>query len=227
MSPRTLGLSDALNDYVVAHTTPADAVQQELIDVTQQMSMGQMQIAPDQGEFFTILTSLLQPTFVVEVGTFTGYSSLAIAKGLGPTGRILCCDVSEEWTDVARRHWEAAGVSDRVELVIAPAIDTLRALPPDTVIDLAFIDADKGGYHAYYEEILGRLAPNGVILVDNTLWSGAVVDSADTSRDTVALRAFNDSIAADDRVRQVVLPIGDGVTMIRRAVMSGDSIDGS
>jgi predicted O-methyltransferase YrrM len=220
MSPRSIGLSTDLNDYVVAHTTPADDVQQRLIDLTQQMTMSQMQIAPDQGEFFTILTSLLQPKFVVEVGTFTGYSSLAIAKGLGPDGRILCCDVSEEWTAIAREHWEAAGVADRIELKIAPAIDTLRALPDDTVIDMAFIDADKRGYHAYYEEILARLAGDGVILVDNTLWSGAVVDDSDTSPDTLALREFNDAIVADDRVRNVVLPIGDGVTMIRRAVTS-------
>lgn len=220
MSPRSIGLSDELNDYVVSHTTPADSTQQDLIDLTQQMTSGRMQIAPDQGEFFTILASLLQPKFVVEVGTFTGYSSLALAKGLGPDARILCCDVSEEWTDIARKHWEAAGVSGRIDLEIAPAIETLRALPADTVIDLAFIDADKGGYQAYFEEILARLAPDGVILVDNTLWSGSVVDGADTSDDTVALRAFNDAVAADDRVRQVMLPIGDGVTMIRRAEMS-------
>lgn len=217
MSPRSIGLSEELNDYVVSHSTPADGVQQDLIDLTQAMVGSQMQISPDQGEFFTILTSLLQPNFVVEVGTFTGYSSLAIAKGLGPEGRILCCDVSEEWTDIARTHWEAAGVTDRIELKIAPAIDTLRSLPHDPVIDMAFIDADKSGYLAYFEEILARLSSNGVILVDNTLWSGAVVDGEDTSRDTVALRDFNDAVAADDRVRQVLLPVGDGVTMIRRS----------
>jgi caffeoyl-CoA O-methyltransferase len=218
MSPRTIGLSDALNQYVLDHTTPPDPVQQQLIDTTQAMSSGGMQISADQGEFFTILTSLLQPSFVVEIGTFTGYSALAIAKGLGPSGRLLCCDVSEEWTTIARRHWEDAGVADRIELRIAPAIDTLRALPVAAVIDLAFIDADKAGYRDYYEEILSRLAPNGVILVDNTLWSGAVVDDADTSTDTVALREFNDHVATDARVRQVMLPVGDGVTMIRRAL---------
>ena len=217
MSPRTIGLSDALNQYVLDHTTSPDTVQQQLIATTQAMSSGSMQISADQGEFFTILTSLLQPSFVVEVGTFTGYSALAIAKGLGPSGRMLCCDVSETWTAIARRHWEDAGVAERIELRIAPAIETLRALPVDTVIDMAFIDADKAGYRDYYEEILGRLAPNGVILVDNTLWSGAVVDDADTSTDTVALRKFNDHVAADARVRQVMLPVGDGVTVIRRA----------
>ncbi len=217
MSPRSIGLSEELNDYVVSRTTSPDPVQQNLIDLTQQMARSQMQISPDQGEFFTIVTSLLQPSFVVEVGTFTGYSSLAIAKGLGPDGRILCCDVSAEWTDIARDHWVAAGLDDRIELRIAPAIETLRSLPAGTVIDMAFIDADKGGYHGYYEEILSRLAPNGVIFVDNTLWSGAVVDDNDTSTDTVALRDFNDVVVADDRVRQVLLPIGDGVTMIRRA----------
>lgn len=217
MSPRTIGLSDRLNQYVVDHATAPTEVQRRLIDTTQEMSSGGMQISPDQGEFFTILTSLLQPGLVVEVGTFTGYSALAIARGLGPGGRLVCCDVSEEWTSIARRHWEEAGVADRIDLRIAPAIETLRALPDDTVIDMAFIDADKTGYLAYYEEILSRLSDDGVILVDNTLWSGAVVDESDSSADTVALREFNDHVAADERVRQVVLPIGDGVTMIRRA----------
>ena len=217
MSPRAIGLSDQLNDYVVAHSTTPDDVQQRLIDTTQAMTAGRMQISPDQGEFFTILTSLLQPDLVVEVGTFTGYSALAFAKGLGPNGRIVCCDISEEWTAIAREHWTDAGVADRIDLRIAPAIETLRTLDDDTVIDLAFIDADKGGYGDYFEEILRRLAPDGVILVDNTLWSGAVVDDSDQSSDTISLREFNASVAADERVRQVLLPIGDGVTMIRRA----------
>lgn len=216
MSPRTIGLSERLADYVVDHTTRPAEVQQRLVETTQAMSSGGMQISPDQAEFFTILTSLLRPSLVVEVGTFTGMSALAFAAGLGPDGRILCCDVNEEWTAIAREHWEAAGVADRIELRIAPAIETLRALPDDTVVDLAFIDADKGGYRDYYEEILRRLAPDGVILVDNTLWSGAVVDDDDGGDDTVAIREFNDHVAADDRVRQVIVPIGDGVTMIRR-----------
>lgn len=217
MTSRALGLTDDLHQYVLDHSTVPDAVQQRLIDETRPMAAGGMQISADQGEFFSILTSLLQPRLVVEIGTFTGYSALAIAQGLGPDGRLLCCDVSDEWTSIARRHWEEAGVADRIELRLAPAIETLRSLPDDTVIDIAFIDADKTGYLDYYEEILGRLADDGVILVDNTLWSGAVADPSNTSDDTVALREFNDRVAADDRVRRVVLSIGDGVTMIRRA----------
>ncbi len=222
MSPRSVGLSQELNDYVVAHSSPPGEVEQALIDTTQSMPAAQMQIAPEQGEFMAALVELLRPSLIVEVGTFTGYSALAMARALdriepGGDARIICCDVSEEWTSIGREHWERAGVADRIDLRIAPAIETLRSLPADTSIDLAFIDADKGGYADYYDEILTRLAPDGAILVDNTIWSGAVIDPSDTSRDTEAIRGFNAKVAADDRVRQVMLPIGDGVTLIRRA----------
>ncbi len=222
MSPRSVGLSQELNDYVVAHSSPPGEVEQALIDTTQSMPAAQMQIAPEQGEFMAALVELLRPSLIVEVGTFTGYSALAMARALdriepGGDARIICCDVSEEWTSIGREHWERAGVADRIDLRIAPAIETLRSLPADTSIDLAFIDADKGGYADYYDEILTRLAPDGAILVDNTIWSGAVIDPSDTSRDTEAIRTFNAKVAADDRVRQVMLPIGDGVTLIRRA----------
>ena len=222
MSPRSVGLSQELNDYVVAHSSPPGEVEQALIDTTQSMPAAQMQIAPEQGEFMAALVELLRPSLIVEVGTFTGYSALAMARALeriepGGDARIICCDVSEEWTSIGREHWERAGVADRIDLRIAPAIETLRSLPADTTIDLAFIDADKGGYADYYDEILARLAPDGAILVDNTIWSGAVIDPSDTSRDTEAIRTFNAKVAADDRVRQVMLPIGDGVTLIRRA----------
>jgi caffeoyl-CoA O-methyltransferase len=152
----------------------------------------------------------------VEVGTFTGYSALCIARGLADDGRLLCCDVSEEWTAIGREAWKRAGVDGRIDLRIAPAIETLRALPTDEPIDLAFVDADKGGYAAYYEELLPRLRANGVILVDNTLWSGAVVDASRTDDDTEAIRAFNDMVAADERVESVILTIGDGLTLIRK-----------
>lgn len=223
MSPRSVGLDQQLNDYVVAHSSAPGPVERSLIDVTQQMSMGRMQIAPEQGEFMATLVELLRPQLIVEVGTFTGYSALAMANALervdpGGTATIICCDVSEEWTSIGRRHWTEAGVADRIDLRIAPAIETLRAMPTDTSIDLAFIDADKTGYADYFDETLDRLSERGLILVDNTLWSGRVVDPADTSADTEALRAFNAKVAADDRVRQVVLPLGDGVTAIRRAI---------
>ena len=217
MSRASIGLSPELNDYVQAHTSPPDEVQRALIERTLDTGSEGMQIAPEQGEFLTLLTRLLAPRLIVEVGTFTGYSALSFAKGLGPDGRIVCCDISEEWTSIAREHWQRAGLADRIELRLGPAIDTLRALPADAVVDIGFIDADKAGYVDYYEELLARLAPDGVILVDNTLWSGAVLDEDDDSKDTVAIRAFNEHVAADPRTSQVIVPIGDGLTMIRRA----------
>jgi caffeoyl-CoA O-methyltransferase len=217
MSPRSIGLSDALQSYVDAHSSAPDEVQRRLISDTESLGgAAVMQISPEQGTLLSMLVGIIRPAFAVEVGTFTGYSSLAIARALPPQGRLLCCDVSEDWTAMARAAWVEAGVADRIDLKVAPAIDTLRALPADTVIDFAFIDADKGGYTSYYEEILARLSPDGMIAVDNTLWSGAVVDDNDTSVDTVALRAFNAHVAADDRTVQVITPIGDGLTLIRR-----------
>jgi caffeoyl-CoA O-methyltransferase len=218
MSPRSIGLDDALSAYVGAHSTPPDDVRRRLIERTAELGdRAGMQIAPEQGEFLTMLTSLVGARFAVEVGTFTGYSSLSIASGLAEGGRLLCCDVSTEWTDIAREHWALAGVEDRIELVVAPAIETLRSLPADASVDLAFIDADKRGYVDYYEELLARLAPGGLICVDNTLWSGAVIDPEVTDADTEAIRRFNDHVAADPRTRQVIVPIGDGLTLIRRA----------
>jgi caffeoyl-CoA O-methyltransferase len=173
-----------------------------------------MQIAPEQGAFMTLLTRVLGVRNAVEVGTFTGYSALSIARGLAPGGRLLCCDVSEEWTSIGREHWQRAGVADRIDLRIAPALDTLRALPADRTVDLAFIDADKPNYIGYYDELVPRLAPTGVILVDNVLWGGRIVDGSTVDDNTVALRAFNDHVVADARVDQVMLPISDGLTMI-------------
>jgi caffeoyl-CoA O-methyltransferase len=214
--PKGIGLTSELHAYLVAHGSRPDAVQQSLIDTTAALGpISAMQIAPEQGAFMTILTSLLGVRFAVEVGTFTGYSSLAIARGLAPGGRLLCCDVSEQWTAVARSHWEQAGVADRIDLRIAPALETLGALPVDAQIDLAFIDADKGNYAGYYEAIVTRLSPNGVILVDNVLWSGRVLDASVDDPDTQAIRAFNELVIADPRVESVMLPISDGLTLIR------------
>lgn len=217
MTPKGIGLSSALHEYVVAHGTPPDEVQRLLIERTRSLGdAAGMQIAPEQGAFMTLLTRLLDVRFAVEVGTFTGYSALSVARGLAPGGRLLCCDVSEEWTAIAREHWELAGVADRIELRVAPAIETLRSLPTDEQIDLAFIDADKAGYIAYYEAILARLAPRGVILVDNVLWGGGVIDRGQTGEGVVSIRKFNAHVVADDRVDQVMLPIADGLTMITR-----------
>jgi caffeoyl-CoA O-methyltransferase len=207
---------DDLGRYLDAHSTPPDAIQQRLIETTSELGgISMMQIGPDQGAFLQILVASIEPRFAVEIGTFTGYSSLAIARGLPDGGRLLCCDVSEEWTAVAREHWELAGVSDRIELRIAPARDTLAALDDDVEVDFAFIDADKTGYLDYYEALVPRLSPKGLIAVDNTLWSGRVLLDDATDDDTVALRAFNDHVVADDRTLVALTPIGDGVTLIR------------
>ena len=216
--PKSFFLTNQLHGYLVAHATPPDDVQQWLIDETRTKvpELSIMQIAPEQGAFMTLLTNLIGARNAVEVGTFTGYSALCIARGLAPGGRLLCCDVSEEWTAIGRQAWTRAGVADRIDLRIAPAIETLRALPSDTTIDLAFIDADKVSYPQYYEELLARLRPNGVILVDNTLWMGAVVDDKARDDATNAIRAFNDMVAADDRVESVILTVGDGLTLARK-----------
>jgi caffeoyl-CoA O-methyltransferase len=218
-TPKGIGLSEELHQYLLAHGTPPDVVQQGLIDETRRLlpERAQMQIAPEQGAFMTLLASLIGARFAVEVGTFTGYSALSIARGLVPGGRLLCCDISEKFVSVGRPFWEQAGVADRIDVRIGPAIATLRSLPQERSIDLAFIDADKTGYADYYEEILARLSPRGVILVDNVLWSGSVIDPAINDADTAAIRAFNDHVVADPRVSAVMLPISDGLTVIRRS----------
>jgi caffeoyl-CoA O-methyltransferase len=217
--PKGIGLSSEVHDYLVAHLKPTiDDVQRQLIDETRRVEprLSVMQIAPEQGAFMTMLTTLIGARRAIEVGTFTGYSALCIARGLPSDGELLCCDVSEEWTAIARQHWDKAGVGDRITLRIAPAADTLRALPDEPAYDLAFIDADKPSYPTYYEELLRRLRPGGVILVDNVLWSGKVADPNDDEEDTVALRGFNDLVVADDRVEVVMLPIADGLSLIRK-----------
>lgn len=215
-APKSFFLTPEVHAYVVAHGTPPDAAQQALIDETAQLPAAGMQISPEQGAFMTLLVQAIGARNAVEVGTFTGYSAIAIARGLRDDGHLLCCDVSEEWTSIARRAWEAAGVAHKIELRLAPALDTLRALPAEPHLDLAFVDADKPAYAAYYEELLPRLRPNGLILVDNTLWSGAVLDDTKEDENTVALRAFNDMVAVDDRVDVALLTLGDGLTLIRK-----------
>jgi len=215
--PKSFHLSSEIHTYLLEHSTPVDGIQQDLIAETVALGgISMMQIAPEQGTFMTMLTRLVGAHDAVEVGTFTGYSSLAIARGLPVDGTLLCCDISDEWTSMARRYWDRAGVSDKISLRIGPAAETLAALPHTEQFDLAFIDADKPGYVAYYEEILPRLRPGGVILVDNVLWSGAVIDPAAQDDDVVAVRAFNDHVRADDRVDTAMLAIGDGITFITR-----------
>jgi caffeoyl-CoA O-methyltransferase len=175
-----------------------------------------MQIGDDQAVLMEIMARAMEARRAVEVGTFTGYSALAVARGMGPEGRLLCCDVNEEWTQIARDYWEKAGVSSQIELRLGPALDTLRSLPQDEQFDLAFLDADKTGYLAYYEEIIPRLRPGGLLLADNTLQGGRVVDPDAQDESTSAIRTFNDRVAVDPRVRVVLLPIGDGVTFIQK-----------
>ena len=217
MSRTTLGLSADLQDYVVAHSSARDPVLLDLSAETAAMgAVAECQIAPEQGVFLTLLTRAMGARRAVEVGTFTGYSSICIARGLPPDGELICCDISEEWTAVARRHWERAGIADRIDLRVAPALETLRALPEGGWIDLAFLDADKIGYPAYWAELVRRLRPGGVLLVDNVLAGGTVVDP-DTNDERVAvIREFNERAMRDDRVEVVILPIADGLTMAVR-----------
>ena len=217
MSFHTAFLDEALAAYIQAPSTGPDEVQRDLIEATAALGDASvMQISPAQGALMTLLTTLLRPEFAVELGTFTGYSALAVAKALPPGGRLLCCDISEEWTAIAREHWVRAGVSDRIDLRIGPAMDTLRSLPSEPAVDLAFIDADKAAYIAYYEELVPRLSARGVILVDNALWDGHVANPAQTDPTTEQLRAFNAHVVADGRVMVALLPVGDGLSFITR-----------
>jgi len=217
-------LDPAIAAYVDARTAPPDDVLRDLIDETTELTgdRSRMQISPGQGTLLSMITSIAGARNAVEVGTFTGYSSICIARALAPGGRLLCLDVSDEYTAVARRYWERAGLSDRIDLQLGPAIDTLQAMDTEPTLDLAFIDADKPGYAGYWDEIVPRLrSPGGVALVDNTLWSGRVVsndddDNAGADSDTEVIRAFNDMVAADDRVVSTVLPIADGLTLAVR-----------
>lgn len=207
-----------LHRYLIGHGSPPDEIAAELIAETHKVAgdFALMQVAPEQGAFMQLLTSLLQPRFCVEVGTFTGYSALCIARALGEDAQLLCCDVSEEWTGVAQRFWERAGVADRIRLEIAPALDTLAALPADQTVDLGFIDADKESYIQYYEALLPRLSERGLLLVDNVLWQGRVLDTQAEESATVAIREFNEHAAHDPRSEVVMLPISDGLSLIRR-----------
>ena len=217
MSPRSFLLDDRLNRYVLDHTEPADEVMVRLTERTQALGdLAGMQVGPDQAAFLTMLVRFAGVRRAVEVGTFTGTSALCIARGLAEGGTLTCCDVSEEWTAIARDAWTEAGVADRIDLHIAPGIETLAALPDDEPIDLAFIDADKPGYLGYYEELVPRLRPGGWIVADNTLWGGSIVDPDVTDANTAALRAYNDRAASDERVTTVLLALADGLTVSQK-----------
>jgi len=216
-TPKSFQLSPEIHEYLVAHGSPPDAIERALIEETAALGgIAMMQIAPEQGALLRILTQVIGAKRAVEVGTFTGYSALCIARGLPADGRLLCCDISDEWTKIGRRHWEEAGVADRIELRLGPALETLQSLPREEAFDLAFIDADKPNYIAYYEELLPRLRGNSLVIIDNVLWSGSVVDPKANDENVTAIRAFNDHLAADGRVEKVMLPVSDGITLARK-----------
>jgi caffeoyl-CoA O-methyltransferase len=215
---RSFLVTDQVRSYAVDHSSwrPDEVMRGLRAETAALGDPASMQIGEDQGQFLTMLTTLVGARRAVEVGTFTGYSSLCIARGLADGGSLLCCDISTEWTAIGARAWAAAGLADRIVLRLGPALETLRSLPEDDLFDLAFIDADKPGYVAYWNELVPRVRPGGLLLADNVLWSGRIADAADTDRNTEALREFNDVVAGDDRVEAVVLTAYDGLTIARR-----------
>ena len=216
---RHLKLDDRLYDYIVDHSLRDHPVLAQLRKVTAGMKWGGMQIGPDQGQFMQLLVKLVGARNCIEIGVFTGYSSLAVALALPPGGKIVACDVSEEWTAIGREHWKKAGVEDRIDLRLGPATETLDALLAGGGAgryDFAFIDADKPGYLAYYERCLKLLRTGGLIAIDNTLWSGDVAKPDKTDENTVAIRAVNDALHRDERIDVALLPVGDGVTLARK-----------
>jgi len=219
MSSRTIGLDDDLYDYFVAHAVRDDDLLRRLRDETAGMKSAGMQISPEQGQFMAFLVRLIGARKSLEVGVFTGYSALCVARALPADGRLVACDVSEEWTDIGRRYWQEAGVEDRIDLHLGPATETLDRLIADGEagsFDLAFIDADKPSYATYYERALTLFRPGGVVGIDNVLWQGRVADPGNDDDDTEAIRAVNDTAHGDDRVDMCMLPIGDGLTLLRK-----------
>jgi caffeoyl-CoA O-methyltransferase len=210
-------LTPKLYEYAVAHGHNGDPVRAELAAETTKLGrVSGMQIAAEQGTLMGILAAAIGARSAVEVGTFTGYSALCVARALPADGTLLCCDVNEEWTSLGRRYWERAGVANKITLKLAPAAETLKALPASQTFDFAFIDADKTNYATYYEEILKRMRPSGLILLDNVLWSGRIMDESVQDTDTQALRKLNDFIAKDTRVEAVMLAVADGLTIVRK-----------
>lgn len=219
MSNRTLVLDDRLYQYLLKHSLRENAILRELRELTLKHEMARMQIAPEQGQFMALLVELLGAKKIVEIGTFTGYSALCMAQAMGADGKLLCCDLSEEWTAIGLPFWQRAGISDRIDLRIAPALETLDALIRSEDagdFDMAFIDADKTNYSNYYERCLELLRPGGLVMFDNTLWGGSIADPADRDEDTEALRELNVKLHQDERISICLVPIGDGLTLARK-----------
>jgi predicted O-methyltransferase YrrM len=216
MARRSIGLSDALEDYLHEVSLREPELLRRLREETRQLPQGGMQISPDQGQFMAMLVKLVGARRCLEIGTFTGYSALVVALALPPDGRVVCCDVSEDFTAIGRRYWQEAGVGGKIELRLGPALGTLDALLQQGragTFDFAFIDADKSNYDGYYERSLRLLRPGGLIAIDNVLWSGAVADRRHKDPDTLALRALNAKLHDDERVDLAMLSIGDGLTL--------------
>ena len=219
MSNRTINLDDRLYQYLLDYSLRETDLMRELREVTALQEMSRMQIAPEQGQFMAFLVELMGAEQIIEIGTFTGYSALCMAQAMPETGALICCDVSSEWTNIGRQFWERAGVAERIDLRIAPALETLDNLinvGKAAEFDMAFIDADKTNYLEYYERCLVLLRPGGLIMFDNTLWSGAVADPEDHDDDTEALRVLNHALHRDERVTISLVPIGDGLTLARK-----------
>ncbi|MEO0535079.1 MAG: class I SAM-dependent methyltransferase [Cyanobacteria bacterium P01_A01_bin.123] len=216
MSTQTLGLASQLYDYVLSVSVRESELLRQLRQETAQHPMGQMQIAPEQGQFMALLIQLIGAKKTLEIGVFTGYSTLVVALALPPDGHIVACDVSEDYTTIARRYWAAAGIADKIDLRIAPAVETLDQLIADgksSTFDFAFIDADKSSYSAYYEKALTLTRPGGLIAIDNVLWSGRVADPSVTDNRTQAIRALNQKLYQDSRISLSLVPIADGLTL--------------
>ena len=219
MSSRNNYIDANLYDYILANSLRDTPLHERLRNETSQMPEGRMQISPDQGQFMALLVKLIGATKILEVGSFTGYSALLMAQAMPSLGKLTACDVSENYTSMARRYWKEAGVLDRIELRIGPASDTLNSLLNEGAIgtyDIAFIDADKVNYNSYYESCLELLRPGGLILIDNVLWNGRPARTNETDEDTVAIRKLNSSLHADQRVDMSLLSIGDGLTLARK-----------
>lgn len=219
MANRSLGISDTLHRYLVEATLREPPLLRELREETSRLSASNMQIAPEQGQFMALLAELVGARRAIEIGTFTGYSALCVARALPADGRLIACDISEEYTSVARRYWERAGIAGKIDLRVAPAIETLDRLLADGQsgsFDFGFIDADKQNYDAYYERTLALLRPGGLLAVDNVLWDGQVADPTDTTPETTAIRALNTRIREDERVSMSLVPVGDGLLLARK-----------
>jgi predicted O-methyltransferase YrrM len=219
MTRTSFGVSDEIHDYILRHGVREPAIFRRLREETASLPQAGMQIAPDQGALLAMLVGIIRPMRAIELGTFTGYSSLAIATAMPPDGTLVCCDVSDEWTSVARRYWAEAGVTERIDLRLGPALATLDALLAGGAagtFDFAFIDASKREYPDYHERIVALLRQGGLAVYDNVLWGGSVVDASQADADTVGIRRLNERIGLDERVEVSMIPVGDGLTLARK-----------